>query len=1237
MGPDVPLLNDYKQEFFWKRFPQTVLGGPRLKLGYCAPPYVYMHQLVLFLTPWLLGGVGTLLYQLRMMDDTHAGILSGALMLGAGATLQTLAQCVARRTGTVQRLPAARMFVDNILADEEEVEFTHCVAPETVRFVVPGKRFMVNVVLHTVLAGVLCGFGTWYLLPDRLSAVYGDSGVGLGAVVPVFVLSWVTLCIGEYSLIVNTATETATFQPQDTYEITPLTRPLYILAFIAVDVALRCGGGGVAELQVASQVLHVLFVALPVLWALGMLSPVDALLLWAMEQILVHGLGGSPMATNHRLVVMFLSSVCVAVSTFFIPSSLAVVLFTVAMGYILSQDLTQVTALFRGKKHDPPTLSLGWFSLPLSVLLLAGAMTEAGLLHQLSPSPGNLSLASVGFWGSSSVAPGPQVVVGWILIALLLVTRVLRELQGACVFWGLFLNPLYPRQVSSVQTFKRRTRGLRAAGLTRRVLLNFVSPLAMIAFLAMDTSLYKLHTASLAIGFTRAFRSVWQNSEDALLQMVVVVIVKLADGDGTAHQWHELGTGVQLIVVSLISDRLSQFLAKMKFALTVLITSWTETKQRRQSAGALLALNGALCPLLLAVVLLSALLAAPLLPLFTLPVFLVGFPRPQRSWPETPGTSCPCPDSVYYQQLSARLASALKHALANGVLGSAGTLSHFLGRFQDRVAWITVLERGYGYCTVNIKGLELQETSCHTVEARRVDEVFEGAFDRLERPGRFLRFLNAHWENSLTPCSALPVRVYSDARNVLTGIIDSPDHLCHLRSDFLKTLLWILLRQCLQDKAYSIRRAKGHSLQASGRKSQNSQHPEPPGPGDVKMPVASQGHPDSSSSPNLRGRDSSSLSSFADWSDEDDLFGPVPARKPVKMIMVRTEQSQTGLEPGFSLPGSAEIHSLYENMALASLPTLRPLGLGLGMGLGLPATDKGRENQIPTVTTNITTTTFIDPTQPLNFSCPHSESLSLPTAWMNAPLPPSRLQALRPCFPEEWFHFCLSRMVMQGFWEGEPEQVCRALQEDQVLRGLYSQVALSCLVALGADAAVPSPSLLFRVYCGDAPLSDGLDWLRANKELHQLTLRAFRYSVKLLIDQASLGPVESLEELYTTLQDYQNDWFIGLATERGWHDSVVQEKPFLFSLGQDLTMGTYTGRVLSLQENLVQVGVLNEECVRGQWANLSWELLYATNDDEERYSIQAHPVMLRNLTVQAADPPLGYPIYSSAPIHVACL
>lgn len=674
---------------------------------------------------------------------------------------------------------------------------------------------------------------------------------------------------------------------------------------------------------------------------------------------------------------------------------------------------------------------------------------------------------------------------------------------------------------------------------------------------------------------------------------------------------------VFLIQVGLLIDRLTQFLAKLKFTLTVLVTSWTEKKQRRQSAGTLLAVNATLCPLLLAVVTLSALLSAPLLPLFTLPIFLVGFPRPQRSWPGPVGTACPCPDSIFYQQMSGSLASALRTAFARGSLGSLAPGSHFLGRFQDRMVWIMILERGYGYCTVNIKGLELQETSCHTVEARRVDEVFEAAFERPERLG-FTQGFNMHWGNALTPCAALSVRVYSDARNVLSGIIDSHDNLRKLQDDFLKALVWLLLRYCVQKhKGFLWSSEEGSGV--GGRKSQSSQLAQttcnqPPEAVIVESNVSS-----------LRFRqDSSSLTSFGDWSDEDDLFGPQPARRTVALVTAEAQPGHTALQTGASLPGSVEMDSLFENMALSALQPLQPLGLGIGM----PAVDKGRNPEVFRESPGSL--------PQLNFSCPQSELFNLPTGWRTAPLLPTRLLQLRPLFPEDWFRFALGRFgpAVQG---ETSEDMTKALKEDEALKELYAQVSLSCLISLGAETAFTSPSYVYRLYCGDIPWTEGLDWLSSSKELYQLALRAFRFSFKLLFDQASLGPIESPEELFGTLEEYERNWYIGLVTEKGWHDSVLQEKPFLFSLGHDLAMGTYTGRVLSLQEQLVQVGRLNGEGVRGQWANLSWELLYATNDDEERYSIQAHPFMLRNLTVQAADPPLGYPIYSSAPLHFPCL
>ncbi len=69
--------------------------------------------------------------------------------------------------------------------------------------------------------------------------------------------------------------------------------------------------------------------------------------------------------------------------------------------------------------------------------------------------------------------------------------------------------------------------------------------------------------------------------------------------------------------------------------------------------------------------------------------------------------------------------------------------------------------------------------------------------------------------------------------------------------------------------------------------------------------------------------------------------------------------------------------------------------------------------------------------------------------------------------------------------------------------------------------------------------------------------------------------------------------------------------------------------MLSLQDEVVHIGTLNPAALHGIWADLALELFYLTNDDEERYSIQAHPNLLRNLSIQTAEPPLGYSVYSS--------
>lgn len=246
-----------------------------------------------------------------------------------------------------------------------------------------------------------------------------------------------------------------------------------------------------------------------------------------------------------------------------------------------------------------------------------------------------------------------------------------------------------------------------------------------------------------------------------------------------------------------------------------------------------------------------------------------------------------------------------------------------------------------------------------------MDEVFEGAFERPERLG-LNQGINLHWGNALTPCAALPVRVYSDARNVLSGIIDSHDNLRKLQDDFLKALVWLLLRNSVQrHKTFT-----GDTEEGTGEKGSKSQ-PSHLGQSTVTQPAEAV-MVESVSSLKFR-RDSSSLTSFGDWSDEDDLFGAQPARRTVVLVSTEAQLGDTVLHTSPSLPSSVEMDSRFENMALSSLQPL-----------GLPAVDKGRNPEVsPTESSGILAHA--------NFSCPHTELFSLPPGWRTSPLS-SRLQ-----------------------------------------------------------------------------------------------------------------------------------------------------------------------------------------------------------------------------------------------------
>jgi hypothetical protein len=62
-------------------------------------------------------------------------------------------------------------------------------------------------------------------------------------------------------------------------------------------------------------------------------------------------------------------------------------------------------------------------------------------------------------------------------------------------------------------------------------------------------------------------------------------------------------------------------------------------------------------------------------------------------------------DTIYYEQLVPQF---VKNIEKLGVFGSYKAGDYLLARYEDRLLWIQVIEDGFNYIKIQIKGLELQ-------------------------------------------------------------------------------------------------------------------------------------------------------------------------------------------------------------------------------------------------------------------------------------------------------------------------------------------------------------------------------------------------------------------------------------------------------------------------------------------------------------------------------------------------
>lgn len=226
----------------------------------------------------------------------------------------------------------------------------------------------------------------------------------------------------------------------------------------------------------------------------------------------------------------------------------------------------------------------------------------------------------------------------------------------------------------------------------------------------------------------------------------------------------------------------------------------------------------------------------------------------------------------------------------------------------------------------------------------------------------------------------------------------------------------------------------------------------------------------------------------------------------------------------------------------------------------------------------------------------------------------------------------------KGAQDNDPSPSRQVLPDDlegPVRLAVQAYIAFNIAPACGQVPESLGPSHVYKAFSGqlfDGVMGEELKWFKNNEPVMKLALKAFRAAVKITLDSVVMGEDAAelpFADLEAALRELDEQWHLGTEDDASWKGAMERRVPNLMALRKKGVSEVHVLR-LCLKEDGVRVGELRPEVVQSIWASASVELRYCTNDDDERYSIQAHPTLLRNMIVQSSE----YPIFISPPTTV---
>ena len=582
---------------------------------------------------------------------------------------------------------------------------------------------------------------------------------------------------------------------------------------------------------------------------------------------------------------------------------------------------------------------------------------------------------------------------------------------------------------------------------------------------------------------------VWQSTSSAHFEVTVVAILHFIIPSN--NLWVSLGSAFQVFIIGLATEVVQDFFQKAWFVTTAFANFIFIRKLRTHFSLTVLitVVTFIFLPFLLAIIFISSLFSSPLLPLFTLPIFFVSFPRTKRFWPSLinyASSYSKCEDSIYYSQAETEIVKVLHRTISSGVI-SASPGTFLLLRFEDRLITVSFLERSYGHCSFVIKGLELQETSCHSIEAMKIDDIFEDAYDPVSK-GCPKFWFNIHFSNTLHPVDSGVIKVYSDAHNVLTGIIDQPSSLQRFPDNLLKCLVWVLLRHFL----YAV---------PSTPENGNTFDIEKTSPLDVHCKT----NCDSRQTEETKETDGSKNA----WSNSAEAYTKLPVHVDQQHCDTKRDTTLSWSESISSFDDAVSMHadklnaeSIYTLDAVNSLPGLIPQDRPLdnpGIRHTVITTESAdhpnsvddniaqsevRQSAIPiSGISRMQFTGYLEATCCMNHEIPRRWTEDLP-------LKHSQLNNFKTLFPTDWLEFLLKYYKRNNSTFHLKEQ----LVDIVMLCFAIVDVGTSSNIS-GRRTEETRPFDIFEGFCGRFPYSIHSHWLTGDELLNSLVLKAYRYII----------------------------------------------------------------------------------------------------------------------------------------------